>query len=68
MTIAGWRFMVELRWPDSVRCPHCCSDHVTYLENARLWKCHRKHPRAKFSLKTGIIFEDSAIGLEKWPP
>src|SRR5207302_6755395 len=25
-----------------------------------------KHPKAKFSLKVGTIFEDSPIGLDKW--
>ncbi len=34
----------------------------------RRWKCYEKHPRAQFSLKVGTIFEDSAIGLEKWLP
>ena len=58
-----------IRWPDGVvRCPNCGSDHVTYLENARLWKCYARHPRAKFSLKVGTIFEDSPIPLQKWLP
>jgi hypothetical protein len=58
-----------IRWPDGVvRCPRCGSGHVTYLEKARVWKCYGKHPRAKFSLKVGTIFEDSAIGFEKWLP
>jgi transposase-like protein len=62
-------FMVALRWPDGrVTCPQCGSDHVTYLENARLWKCYGKHERPKFSLKTGTIFEDSPLGLDKWLP
>lgn len=61
------QFMVEMRWPDGkVRCPTCQSEKVTYLANARLWKCYSKHPRAKFSLKVGTIFEDSPIGLDKW--
>lgn len=61
--------MIEMRWPDGkVRCPTCKSENVTYLENARLWKCYAKHPRAKFSLKVGTIFEDSSIGLDKWLP
>lgn len=59
--------MVELRWPDGmVRCPQCDSAHVTYLEKARVWKCYGKHDRPKFSLKTGTIFEDSPLGLDKW--
>ena len=61
------KFMVGLRWPDGiVRCPTCNSEHVAYLENARVWKCYSKHERAKFSLKVGTIFEDSAVPLEKW--
>ena len=61
--------VAAIRWPDGVvRCPHCDSDRVTYLENARRWKCYGKHTKAQFSLKVGTIFEDSAIGLEKWLP
>ena len=62
-------FMVEVTWPDGkVVCPKCGSVKVTYLANARVWKCYQKHLGAKFSLKTGTIFEDSPIGLEKWLP
>jgi hypothetical protein len=60
-------FMIGMRWPDGkVRCPTCDSEKVTYLEKARLFKCYEKHPRQKFSLKVGTIFEDSPIGLDKW--
>lgn len=63
------RFMVMARWHDGViRCPRCESDHVTYLEKARVWKCYGKHDRPKFSLKVGTILEDSSIPLEKWLP
>jgi len=63
------RYMMKVRWPDGVvRCPQCNSDHVTYLENARVWKCYGSHPRPKFSLKVGTIFEDSSLPLEKWLP
>jgi transposase-like protein len=59
--------MMELRWPDGkVTCPQCGSEHVIYLQKARVWKCYGKHDHAKFSLKTGTIFEDSPIGLDKW--
>jgi transposase-like protein len=61
--------MVQLRWPDGVvTCPRCGSDKVTFLEKARVWKCYSKHPIPKFSLKTGTVFEDSPIPLEKWLP
>jgi len=63
------RVMVRKRWPDGiVRCPACGSDHVKWLANARVWKCYGKHPRPKFSLKVGTIFEDSPIPLSKWLP
>lgn len=67
---ANCRKAVEaIRWPDGVvKCPRCGSDKVTYLENARVWKCYGAHPKAKFSLKVGTIFEDSAVGFEKWLP
>ncbi len=62
-------FLIDLRWEDGkVRCPRCGSEKVTYLEAARLYKCYGKHDKAKFSLKVGTIFEDSALGLEKWLP
>ena len=62
-------FLIALRWEDGkVRCPHCGTDKVTYLAAAKLYKCYAKHPNAKFSLKVGTIFEDSALGLDKWLP
>ena len=62
-------FMMELRWLDRiVRCPECGSSRVSYLAKARVWKCYEGHLKAKFSLKTGTIFEDSPLPLEKWLP
>ncbi len=61
------QFLMDLRWPDGkVTCPRCGSEHVIYLEKARVWKCYGKHDSPKFSLKTGTIFEDSPLGLDKW--
>lgn len=60
-------FMIAMRWPDGqVRCPTCGAEKVSYLEKAKLFKCYEKHPRQKFSLKVGTIFEDSPLGLDKW--
>jgi len=61
--------MEFVRWPDGIiRCPHCQSERVTFLQKARVYKCNEKHPKQKFSLKTGTVFEDSPIPLEKWLP
>jgi transposase-like protein len=62
-------FMVELRWPDGVvKCPRCDSEKVFWIAKERVWKCYGKHDHAKFSLKTGTIYEDSPLPLEKWLP
>jgi transposase-like protein len=60
-------FMIELRWANgAVKCPTCGADKLTWLPKARVWKCYTGHARPTFSLKTGTIFEDSPIPLEKW--
>ncbi len=62
-------FVISMRWPDGkVRCPRCGSERVTWLEKAKLYFCPAKHPKQKFSLKVGTIFEDSPVGLGKWLP
>ncbi len=62
-------FMMKLRWPDGrMQCPRCGSFDVSYLPNARVFKCYEKHEKNKFSLKVGTIFEDSPLGLDKWLP
>jgi transposase-like protein len=61
------KFMVRLRWPDSVvTCPTCGSKEVRFLETRRLWECKSSHPRKQFSTKVRTIFEDSPISLDKW--
>ena len=60
---------MKYRWPDGkITCPHCGSEKVTYLANARVWKCYADHDRPRFSLKIGTVFEDSPISLDKWLP
>ena len=61
------QFLTELRWPDgTVTCPTCGSDRVVWMASVRRWKCYGQHPKPQFSLKTGTIFEDSPLGLDKW--
>ena len=63
------RFMVFVRWPDgNVKCPYCGSTKLTWLAKAKVYRCYGDHKKQKFSLKTGTVFEDSPIGLEKWLP
>ncbi len=60
-------FLADRRWPDGVFCPRCGSKNVGFIKSRKLWQCKdRSHPKAQFSIKVGTIFEDSAIGLDKW--
>jgi transposase-like protein len=63
------RFMVFVRWPDGVpQCPYCGATKLTWLAKANVYRCYGDHPKQKFSLKVGTVFEDSPIGLDKWLP
>jgi transposase-like protein len=57
-------FVAAMRWPEGVNCPHCGSKRPTFLTKRRIWKC--KDCRKQFSVKSGTIFEDSPIALDKW--
>jgi transposase-like protein len=61
-------YLVARRWPKGVTCPVCGSDKVHYDRTRMGWRCATKHPMRKFTLKTGTIFEDSPLGLDKWLP
>jgi len=55
-----------MRWPEGVTCPHCDGKKVSYLSSRRIWKCMAKECHQQFSAKTGSVFEDSPIPLDKW--
>ena len=62
-------FMMALRWPGGeVACPRCGSLRVRWMPNQKRWACYEKHAKQQFSLKTGTIFEESPLGLDKWLP
>jgi transposase-like protein len=60
-------YLVARRWPNGVICPRCGSDRVAFLEKYNRWQCNSKtHANRQFTAKTGTIFEDSPLGLDKW--
>jgi transposase-like protein len=59
-------YLVARRWADGVTCPRCGSKNVLFLEKYNRWNCREKHEARQFTLKTGTIFEDSPISLDKW--
>lgn len=60
------KFVADLRWPEGPVCPRCGCMEYSYLTTRRLWKC--KACKKQYSVKVGTIFEDSALGLNKWLP
>jgi transposase-like protein len=59
-------YLVARRWPNGVACPRCGSGNVLFLEKYNRWHCREKHDAPQFTLKTGTVFEDSPVGLDKW--
>jgi transposase-like protein/IS1 family transposase len=61
-------YMVNLRWPNGIACPRfgCGSADVQIIATRKIWRC--KECKRDFSTKVGTIFEDSALGLDKWLP
>jgi transposase-like protein len=59
-------YLVARRWPNGVICPRCGSQQVAFLERYNRWQCSGAHAGRQFTAKTGTIFEDSPVGLDKW--
>ena len=60
-------YMVKIKWPDGqVGCPECGCTEVGEIKSRRMFQCKTKSCRKQFSVKVGTIFEDSALGLDKW--
>jgi transposase-like protein len=58
-------YAVSLRWPDgNVTCPRCNSTQHSFISTRRIWFC--KGCKKQFTVKVGTIFEDSALGMDKW--
>jgi hypothetical protein len=61
-------YLKARRWPNGVSCPKCGRTDVSFIASRRLWQCKDRHPKAQFSIKTGTVIEDSALGLDRWLP
>jgi transposase-like protein len=59
-------YVVARRWPNGVECHTCGCKDVIFLANQNRWQCRNKHSKRQFSLKTGTIYEESPLGLDKW--
>jgi transposase-like protein len=59
-------YAVRRRWPNGVTCPMCGSAKVRFSEKQDRWQCGSHHSKRQFTVKTGTIFGDSPLGLDKW--
>lgn len=59
-------YFVARRWPEGVSCPRCGSVNVKFQPKYNRWQCSSHHELRQFTCKTGTIFEESPISLEKW--
>ncbi|MGB7208273.1 MAG: IS1595 family transposase [Pyrinomonadaceae bacterium] len=61
------QFLASQRWSDGKAiCPKCKESNNSFIESRKVWQCKTKGCRKQFSVKVGTVFEDSAIGLDKW--
>jgi transposase-like protein len=57
--------VASVKWPKGQPiCPRCSSKKASFLKTRLMWKC--LDCKKQYSVKVGTIFEDSAIGLDKW--
>jgi len=59
-------YLVAHRWPNGVACPRCGGTKVLFQAKYNRWQCGSKHALRQFTAKTGTIFEDSPLSLDKW--
>jgi transposase-like protein len=61
-------FLVGMRWPDGVVCPHCESKDVGNVSTGKrkVWNC--KGCKKQFTAKLHTIFEASPLPLSTWLP
>jgi transposase-like protein len=59
-------YVVARRWRNGVVCPRCGTENVIFQKKYNRWQCNKRHDRRQFTVKTGTIWEDSPLGLDKW--
>lgn len=60
-----FEYAVLMRWPGrKITCPRCGSADHSFISTRKIWFC--KGCKKQFTVKVGTIFEDSALGMDKW--
>ena len=59
------KYLEKRRWGNTPTCPHCGNAQKIYrYKNGKTFKC--AHCKKQFSVKTGTIYENSNIPVQKW--
>mgnify|MGYP000064364714 FL=1 len=59
------KYLEKRRWGNTPTCPHCGNAQKIYrYKNGKTFKC--AHCKKQFSVKTGTMYENSNIPLQKW--
>lgn len=63
---AAEAWIVQQRWPDGIRCPHCDSDNVqsNVKHPSMAYRC--RSCRKFFSYRTGTVMQGSNLGAQVW--
>ena len=63
----AFNFFTNARWKgECPTCPSCGGDRIGFIKTRKKWQCKDKECRRQFTIKSGTIMEDSALGLDKW--
>lgn len=57
-------YLEQIRWPNGIICPHCSHEKCFKYNNGKKYRC--SECKMDFSIRTGTIFADSRITLQKW--
>lgn len=62
----AFSFLRDWRWPNGVCCPRCNGKDVRFISTREIWECKACAKQKRFSVRTGTVFEDSPLKLDKW--
>lgn len=57
-------YIEQIRWSDNIICPHCEHKKCFKFKDGKKYRCDSC--KMDFSVRTGTIFADSRISLQKW--
>lgn len=63
---AARAYFENLRWKNGKYCPHCGSESVVPVKDERPMPYRCKDCRSHFSVRTGMVMEESRLPLQKW--